>query len=463
MYAVKNGTQHTAFDPFSMHIVWWPQHTPNTHITHSAPLNTLTFTQSVPMASVAAAPPPPTSPSCALRVAIPSKTPPRPDTPLCRVGTPIAGLVDNLEVWVPSLLTTAFPSLRQFVNGETNLKSVPTPRAAKYERADLALCGPIGAGKTTFLDVVEEFDRVLVAAMGENGTPLRFNVQREPVKAFAGVLAEFYNSTPKQMLENNHVLRFQAHVVAYQRASHRKATEWVEALRSTGFTGTAVCLFERCEFDATAVFMELAIRNGCARRTDGALLRALTATEWVPDGLLYLRASAETCVAREVVRARKAEKEMSAAYVKQVVDRYEEVFAAAVHTEAAQPQALVKPEAVRAAGAGAGVGAGTGAGAGAESKTPAATTPTVEVPPAYEDAWVREYSPGHWAERARVVVLDNDSHWDQHSCYVALHKIMQLLRVRVMPPPAMNTHVVSGTILSAPITRHDPPSAEALQ
>jgi deoxyadenosine/deoxycytidine kinase len=308
-------------------------------------------------------------------------------------STPIDTLLAKVAEWAPELVSAL------------QARGVNT----KYAERHIAVCGGIGAGKSTLLSVF----RTLSDALGPDA-PVRIHLEPEPTEAFGSALAKFYDRSPADILKYNYAFVFQAHVFAHQQASARRAAEWVAAQRASGFTGLCLVLQERCAFDATAVFMRLAVENGIATTEHEALLQAITSSEWRPDGMVFVRASADTCVEREKLRAREAEKNMQEAYVRQVAERYDVVF---------------------------GVRGGSTDGKHEEEAPAPALAPT------YTDGFVRRCRPGHWAAKAPVAVVSNDAHWDTESCYAALMSVVQFVRSLCLAAPATSVPLGSHPYL----------------
>ena len=213
-----------------------------------------------------------------------------PESPLSDGGrsTPMDDLTAGMREWIPGLVDTL---------------SRHGSEVLQMRTFTLAACGAIGAGKSTLLKVLEKMSTMLREEHG-NDAPFRIIVQPEPTKEFGPVLAKFYNLTPEQMRKNNHVFVFQSHVYAHQLRCARDAQEQVRQMRREGYTGPCLIVQERCAFDATAVFMHLAVVNKCAPPEHEQLLQAITANEWVPDALLFVHASVDTCIRRTTARAR---------------------------------------------------------------------------------------------------------------------------------------------------------------
>lgn len=317
--------------------------------------------------------------------------------------TPIHSIQEEASGWVPSIL-------HRFKRAKSD-----------HFLFRLAVCGSIGAGKSTLLKVFSHLSASLTAAAGDDA-PFRINVQLEPTDEFGPVLKKFYDLSKDEMLKCNWALYFQLVVFAHQQKCAREATEWARAQRASGFRGMLVVLQERCAFDAHAVFMHLAVVNGVATPEAASLLQVATASEWVPDALVYVRTSADTCVARERARGRASEKNMDDSYVRQVAQRYDEVFGVSS----------------RIAG-----GAGD-AGAGCK------TSEELAKEPSFVDAHTRVHSPGHWAEKTAVIEVDNEEHWDSRSCHAAIDTVLSYILAQCTAPTVPSYPLPATGLLPVP-------------
>lgn len=280
-----------------------------------------------------------------------------------------------------------------------------------YKEVYLAICGGIGAGKSTLLKLLARLDKELEKHTGGE-PPFRVLVQPEPTEEFGSELKRFYDLSAAQVRDGMFAFWFQCVVCAHQKACAARAETWCRTQRERGFKGGLLVVQERCCLDATAVFMELAVRNGLASEKQAQVLHALVGHGWRPDGLVFVRASADVCVAREVTRARVQEKNMNEAYVRQVATRYDEVFSVAACED--------------------------------ERKSSVASSGP------FQDVFTDTGSPTEWASKVPVCTVTNESHWSESSSFVVLQRIMRFVSQACVPPPAQVGRMDPATSLVLP-------------